>query len=151
VLRNREGISERAIFVIDRSGTIRYIDIHAIGERPDNEEVRKVLREIESQDAAMSAPIPAEPPTPDTVRSGDEIVLYCARWCHDCGRAKRWLEAHQLAFVELDIDYEPEARSRVKQWCDGKLITPIIDFYGTLVIDYDETKLEELLRNRAAG
>ena len=33
VLRNT-GIAERAIFVVDRSGVIRYIDIHAIGEVP---------------------------------------------------------------------------------------------------------------------
>jgi alkyl hydroperoxide reductase subunit AhpC len=32
VLR-KEGYSERAIFIIDRDGIIRYIDIHAIDER----------------------------------------------------------------------------------------------------------------------
>ena len=43
----RDGRSERAVFVIDRDGVIRYIDIHDIDDQPDNEEARKVLREIE--------------------------------------------------------------------------------------------------------
>ena len=42
-----EGISERALFVIDKQGTIVYKDIHAIGEQPDNEEVFDVLRKLD--------------------------------------------------------------------------------------------------------
>jgi len=34
VLRS-DGTSERALFVIDKTGTIRYIDVHAIDKRPD--------------------------------------------------------------------------------------------------------------------
>ena len=51
-----------------------------------------------------------------------------------------------LAYVEMDIDYELDARNQVRQWCGGKLITPVIDFYGTVVIDYDVPALEEALR-----
>jgi peroxiredoxin len=36
VLRSN-GVSERAIFVIDRQGIIRYIDVHDINERPKME------------------------------------------------------------------------------------------------------------------
>jgi len=42
-----EGISERALFVIDKQGTIVYKDIHAIGDQPDNEEVFDVLRKLD--------------------------------------------------------------------------------------------------------
>ena len=35
VLR-QEGYSERAIFIIDAEGIIRYIDIHDIDDQPDN-------------------------------------------------------------------------------------------------------------------
>lgn len=34
ILRS-DGVSERALFVIDRQGVIRYIDVHDINERPD--------------------------------------------------------------------------------------------------------------------
>ena len=32
-----QGIPERAIFIVDKQGTIRYIDVHEIGEQPDEE------------------------------------------------------------------------------------------------------------------
>ena len=148
-MRHEDGKSERAVFVIDREGIIRYIDIHDIDDQPDNEEARKVLREIEGKEASVVAPASAgNPPSvvsEEKIPSG-EIVLYCARWCRDCAKVRNWLEQRGLAFVEMDIDYEMDARNQVRQWCGGKLITPVIDFYGTVVIDYDVPALEEALR-----
>jgi len=46
VLRE-EGITERAIFVIDRAGKIRYIDIHDINSEPPIEPILHALREID--------------------------------------------------------------------------------------------------------
>ncbi|MBI5442334.1 MAG: redoxin domain-containing protein, partial [Deltaproteobacteria bacterium] len=45
VLRS-EGVSERALFVIDKSGIIRYIDIHDINQRPPLEDLAKALEEV---------------------------------------------------------------------------------------------------------
>jgi peroxiredoxin len=45
VLRE-QGMTERAIFIVDKQGVIRYIDIHDFGRQPDNEELFEVLREI---------------------------------------------------------------------------------------------------------
>ena len=51
-VKRREGFSERAIFVIDKYGLIRYIDIHNIKDRPKNTvlfaELKKVIR-LESE------------------------------------------------------------------------------------------------------
>lgn len=47
VLRN-EGISERALFVIDKEGIIRFIDVHPIEKQPNNEEIFKVLEGLQS-------------------------------------------------------------------------------------------------------
>ena len=41
-----EGKSERAIFVIDKQGIIRYVDVHDISTQPDNEELFRVLAEV---------------------------------------------------------------------------------------------------------
>lgn len=46
VLRE-EGHSERALFVIDKEGIIRYIDVHPIDQQPDNEEIFDVLRKLD--------------------------------------------------------------------------------------------------------
>lgn len=47
VLRE-EGITERAIFIVDKEGVVRYIDVHDITKQPDNEELFPVLRKLES-------------------------------------------------------------------------------------------------------
>jgi alkyl hydroperoxide reductase subunit AhpC len=46
VLRNEEGISERALFIIDKEGIVRFIDVHPIGEQPDNDELFEVLKDL---------------------------------------------------------------------------------------------------------
>jgi alkyl hydroperoxide reductase subunit AhpC len=42
-----EGFTERAIFIIDKQGKIRYIDIHVIGEQPKNPVVFDELKKIQ--------------------------------------------------------------------------------------------------------
>jgi len=43
-----EGMSERALFIIDKSGVVRYIDVHELREQPDEavlfEELEKINR-----------------------------------------------------------------------------------------------------------
>jgi len=50
-VRRKEGFSERAIFVLDKFGIIRYIDIHNIKDRPKNKilfaELKRVYLETE--------------------------------------------------------------------------------------------------------
>jgi peroxiredoxin (alkyl hydroperoxide reductase subunit C) len=48
VLRS-EGVTERALFVIDKRGIIRYIDVHDINQRPPLEELAKALEEVNRQ------------------------------------------------------------------------------------------------------
>ncbi|SRR5258708_32583090 len=47
VWRESGGISERSIVVVDKHGAIRYIDVHDIGEAPENAQVLEVLRELD--------------------------------------------------------------------------------------------------------
>jgi len=45
VLRS-DGVSERALFIIDKKGVIRYIDVHDINERPSLENLVRALQKI---------------------------------------------------------------------------------------------------------
>ena len=45
VLRS-DGVSERALFVIDKKGIIRYIDVHDINKRPPLEDLVKALEKL---------------------------------------------------------------------------------------------------------
>ena len=57
-VKRKEGFSERAIFLLDKHGIIRYIDIHDIKDRPKNKilfaELKKVIQ-LESKLENVSA------------------------------------------------------------------------------------------------
>ena len=44
--RQNDGISERAIFIVDKEGKLVFKDIHDISDQPDNEELFEVLRKL---------------------------------------------------------------------------------------------------------
>lgn len=44
--RDADGITERALFVVDKEGKVAYKDIHDISKQPDNEEIFDVLRKL---------------------------------------------------------------------------------------------------------
>lgn len=48
VLRE-QGMSERALFVIDKEGIIQFIDVHPIDQLPENAEILDVLSKLENQ------------------------------------------------------------------------------------------------------
>jgi glutaredoxin len=141
VLR-QDGRSERAIFLIDPEGTIRYIDIHDIDEQPDNEVLFAEIAKIhpEGQKALEKEP-PKEAPLP----SGG-VIMYCNAWCPDCRKARNWLLGHNIDFREVDIHKTPGAVEQVRKWANGKLVTPSFDVNGTIVVDFDREKLAAALK-----
>jgi len=42
-----EGFTERALFIVDKQGKIRYIDIHPIGDQPKNSVLFDELKKIQ--------------------------------------------------------------------------------------------------------
>jgi glutaredoxin len=140
VLRT-DGKSERALFIVDKAGIIRYIDIHDIDDQPYNEELRKALREIDPE-AAAREPKPTSLPAP--LPHGG-VVMYCTPWCPDCRNAKRYLDGRGLKYTEVDISKDKAAEKRARELAHGKLVTPTFDCDGQVVLDFDRKRLEEIL------
>jgi alkyl hydroperoxide reductase subunit AhpC len=46
VFREADGIAERAVIIIDKTGVVRYIDVHDIGEHPDNKQIFEELDKL---------------------------------------------------------------------------------------------------------
>jgi peroxiredoxin len=44
--REGAGITERALFIVDKEGKVAYKDIHDISDQPDNEDLFEVLRKL---------------------------------------------------------------------------------------------------------
>jgi peroxiredoxin len=40
------GAAERSLFIIDKEGVVKFIDVHPIAEQPDNEELFEILRKM---------------------------------------------------------------------------------------------------------
>jgi len=137
-----EGFSERAIFVIDRDGIIRYVDVHDIGLQPDNDVLRDVIRRMDPQAAADEPKTPHQDPI--ALPHGG-IVMYCTKWCPDCRKARAWLAEHHLPYTEVDITTTPGAAAQVRVWAHGNQTTPTFDIDGVIVVDFDEPRLTDLL------
>jgi len=140
-----EGKSERAIFVLDKLGIIRYIDIHDIDHQPDNEEVLKVLRIIDPE-AAARQPEPAVEEKTALPEGG--IVMYCTKWCPACRRARNLFAELNLDFIEVDVNTTPEASEQLKKWANGNRTTPTFNIDGTVLVNWDEAELRKLLAEK---
>jgi glutaredoxin len=154
VFRHQDGRSERALFVVDKEGIVRYVDVHDIDDQPNNAEVFRVLQALEPDaripvEAFMKESAPSEAqtaPQEGGLGPGDRpVLLYCRPGCIDCRLARRFLERHGVPYTEINVRAEPEAEAQVKEWTGGPLISPVFDIYGQIVIDFNRTELAKAL------
>ena len=131
--------SERAIFIIDKQGIIRYIDIHDIDEQPSNEVLFAELRRIDPEAAARHPQEQGPCPRYNSHTVG--LCCIAANGVPDCRRVRHWLKQRNLEFAEVDVNAVPEAARQVREWSGGNLITPTVDVDGTIVLDFDQERL----------
>lgn len=147
VLRS-DGRSERALFIIDKQGMIRYVDVHDIEHQPDNEVLFAELEKLEPYYAAqyaarIAAKKKPEPQTP--AEPAADVVLYCTPWCPACRRARAFLREHQISFDEINIMQDRAAAAQVREWTGGHETTPTLNVRGTIVVEFDQNRVAKLL------
>ena len=74
-----------------------------------------------------------------------QVIMYCRSWCGDCRRARAWLQEHDIPYVEIDVDDDPDARSKAEGHNDGRLHTPTFEIGKDTCVDFRPEKLKELL------
>ena len=131
--------------MVDKFGFIRYANVYDIDKQPENEEIFTVLRRLEPQ-LAIRPVVTREQASAPLPHGG--IVMYCTSWCPECRRARAWLKARNLEFIEVDIDSNPAGAIQVKKWANGTRTTPLFDIDGTIIIRFDENKLMDALKDR---
>jgi glutaredoxin len=151
VLRE-DGRSERAIFVIDKRGVIRYVDVHDIDKQPDNEVLFAELAKLEplaaARQAAFRTSIPTPSPAaaiPDTTPIDPQLIMYCTQWCPACRRARAFFQQYNISFKEIDIARDREAAARIRLWNNGHESTPTFDIKGKIIRDFRRAEIAELL------
>lgn len=138
------GTSERALFIIDKQGIVRYIDVHDIDKQPDNEVLLAELRKIDPEAASREPKI--EEPAAGRPLPSSGVVLYCTSWCPACRRARTWLDERSIPYTEININSDPEAVQQVLKWNNGNRTTPTFNINGDVFANFDAQKLLEVLK-----
>lgn len=93
----------------------------------------------------------ALPPVPE-----GSVIVYSAEWCGFCRQAKAWLARHDVPFVERDVEKQPGVADELEQKLKQAKVrgggVPVIDWAGTVVLGFDQKRLQALLdEQRAKG
>lgn len=73
-----------------------------------------------------------------------EVTLYGLPHCPTCKVTKEFLKENGISFIEHDVSKDRQAAKEMIVKSEQKQV-PVIDVDGTLVIGFDQDKLEELL------
>jgi glutaredoxin len=141
-----DGRSERAIFVVDKAGIVRYVDVHDIDEQPDNDVLFGELAKLEPEAARNLASQPR--PQPQLQASPEpeaDVVMYCTPWCPACKRARAYFKEKGIACVEVDISRDRAAAQRVKGWANGYETTPTFNIKGKIIVNFDQAQVAAAL------
>jgi alkyl hydroperoxide reductase subunit AhpC/glutaredoxin len=78
-------------------------------------------------------------------RKQPTITLYCTPWCTDCRTAKQYLDERGFTYNEVDVSKSKAEEKKARDLAGGKLVTPTIDIGGTVILDFDQKRLDEVL------
>jgi glutaredoxin len=136
-----EGFTERALFVIDKRGIIRYVDVHDIDDQPDNDALFRALAQLEPNgDKTRPADQPQAQP-----KTAADVILYCTPWCPACRKARAYLQERGVEYAEIDISRDRAAAQLIRGWANGYETTPTFNIKGTIIVDFDPAKLDRAL------
>ena len=146
-----DGRSERAIYIIDKDGIIRYVDVHDIDEQPDNDVLFRELAAMENKsfekimDTGWTIADPAADAAAEVWDPELDVVMYCTAWCPACRRARAFLQQYNIRFKEIDIARDRQAAQRVRKWAKGYETTPTFNVRGNILVEFNRSKLAEML------
>jgi len=81
--------------------------------------------------------------------SAPGVILYGASWCSACHSAANWLRAHNIPFVEKDIEQDPAAQQEMMVKAQRAGIPtgsiPILDVRGRILVGFSPPDIERAL------
>jgi glutaredoxin 3 len=66
------------------------------------------------------------------------VEVYATGWCPYCRGAKRLLESKGVEYVEIDVDTDPELRSKMIERAGGRYTVPQVFVDGRHVGGFDD-------------
>jgi glutaredoxin len=55
-----------------------------------------------------------------------KVQVYTTAWCRDCRAAKQFLDAHGIAYTEIDVDADPAASAEVVRHVGKRAIPQMV-------------------------
>jgi len=84
------------------------------------------------------------PPPDFSAGHPDGVVLYATDWCGYCRKAREFFKAHNIRYVEYDIEKSAEGRSQYEQLHGSGV--PLIVIRGEVIRGYNPNTMKELLK-----
>jgi glutaredoxin len=101
---------------------------------------------VATDTAAQGAGQGAEPTKPST---RPVVIIYGAEWCSACHDAARYLRRKGVAYIEKDIEKEPEAAREMQQKLASRGLRggsiPVIDVRGQVMVGFDPGQIDAAL------
>ena len=73
------------------------------------------------------------------------VKIYSTPTCVYCKTLKEYLSNHKIEFLNIDVSKDKkELEKMIKD--SGQMAVPVIDIDGEIVIGFNQTRLEELLK-----
>lgn len=74
-----------------------------------------------------------------------KILMYVRPDCEDTDLARVVLQQHGLTWDEIDIEQDPAAMGRVKEWNRGRALTPTLWIGETMLVEPSAREIEDTL------
>jgi len=71
-----------------------------------------------------------------------DITMYSTSWCGYCKKARRWLNANDIPFVEKDVEKDAEGSREFQEITKGKGGVPVITVGREVIRGFSERRLE---------
>lgn len=99
--------------------------------------------------AAAPGAQPAHGAQPAQGDAAPGVIVYGASWCSACHQAAGWLRAHNVPFVEKDIEQDPAAQQEMMAKAQRAGVPtgsiPILDVRGRILLGFSPPDIERAL------
>lgn len=87
----------------------------------------------------------------ETQKKRLDITMYSTSWCGYCKKARRWLTANGIPFVEKDVEKDAAAGAEFRALTGGRGGVPVITVGETVIRGFAERQLEAAIERAAKG
>ena len=74
-----------------------------------------------------------------------QITVYSAVWCAFCHAAKDYFDKLGVAYIDEDVEKNPEAGAEAVEK-SGQRGIPVIDIAGEIIVGFDRPKIDAALK-----